>query len=73
MILINADANYRDNVGYVLFPGDSILPGVSHAYNSNSYIHGLIQVTGGSTSVNLGNYVGGSKSLPGCHFSSQGC
>ena len=65
--LLRADSNYSDNVDYDLFPG------VQDSYNSNSYLRGLIQATGGSTSVDLGGYVGGSKPLPACHFSTAGC
>jgi RHS repeat-associated protein len=60
--ILSADSTYCDCVDYDLFPG------VADSYNSNSYIHGLINATGGSVSVDLNNFVGGSKPLPPLYF-----
>jgi hypothetical protein len=65
--LVTADSHYGDNLDYDLFPG------MMDSYNSNSYVRGLIQATGGSTSVNLGTYYGGNDPVPSCNFSAKGC
>lgn len=57
-----ADAIYCDCVDY------DAIPGIGNGYNSNSYVSGLIQATGGSTSKNLGRYVGGNQPLPANYF-----
>ena len=61
-ILLEADQNYCDCVDYDTFP--EIMDG----YNSASYISGLINATGGSTSVDLSEYIGGGVPLPDAYF-----
>ncbi|PIR24717.1 MAG: hypothetical protein COX62_08630 [Deltaproteobacteria bacterium CG_4_10_14_0_2_um_filter_43_8] len=60
--LRRADGKYCDCADYDLFPG------VSDSYNSNSYVRGLIEATGGKASVNFGNYYGGNDPLPERYF-----
>ncbi len=60
--LMLADANYDDDLRYALFPVSSA------SYNSNSYVRGLIDATGGVTTVNLGALVGGDKPVPASKF-----
>jgi hypothetical protein len=60
--LTNAASVYCNCADYDLFPA------ISNSYNSNSYVSGLIQATGGSTTVDLSGYVGGDKPLPGNYF-----
>ena len=62
--ILKADRFYCDCVDYDLFPG------ISNSYNSNSYIRGIINYTGGSNSVDLGGFVGGNDPLPGHYFGS---
>jgi hypothetical protein len=57
-----ADANYDDDLRYALFPV------ASGSYNSNSYVRGLIDATGGVTTVNLSAFVGGDKPVPASKF-----
>ena len=61
-IMLEADQNYCDCVDYDTFP--EIMDG----YNSASYISGLINATGGSTSVDLSEYIGGGVPLPDAYF-----
>ncbi len=63
--LRQADSAYCDCVDYDLFPG------VVDSFNSNSYVRGLLNATGGRTSVNLGDYYGGNDPLPRHHFQSS--
>ena len=56
--LQKVDLQYCDCVDYDLFPR------LMDSYNSNSYVSGLIQATGGTSTVNLSNFVGGAKPLP---------
>jgi hypothetical protein len=49
---------YPDNMDYDLFPE------IGNGYNSNSYIHGILNATGGRASVDLNDFVGGSSPLP---------
>ena len=60
--LLMADANYDDDLRYALFPVGSL------SYNSNSYVRGLIDATGGVTTVNLASLVGGDKPVPASKF-----
>jgi hypothetical protein len=60
--LLVADANYDDDLWYAAFPA---APGT---YNSNSYVRGLIDATGGVTTANLSAFVGGSKPVPASKF-----
>ena len=57
--LIEAQKNYCDCLDYDLLPSDD-----RHGYNSNSYVRGILEATGGSTSVEFGGYVGGAKPVP---------
>ena len=61
-LLQRTDQLYCDCLDYDTFPS------VMDVYNSNSYVHGLIQVTGGTATVNFGRYVGGSKPVPAEYF-----
>jgi len=61
-VLIEAAGNYTNSVDYDLFPG------ISNSYNSNSYVSGLLNATGGKSSVNMRNFVGGEKPLPKRYF-----
>ena len=45
-----------------------LFPGISDSYNSNSYVHGLIRATGGTSAVDLNGYVGGANPLPSTYF-----
>ena len=64
-VLKKADATYCDCVDYDLFPalGDS--------YNSNSYVRGILEATGGSTTVDFYDYYGGTKPLPERYFETR--
>ncbi|MBI5138043.1 MAG: hypothetical protein HZA24_12005 [Nitrospirae bacterium] len=57
-VLKATNNTYPDNVDYDLFPG------IGNGYNSNSYIHGILNATGGRASVDLNDFVGGSSPLP---------
>jgi len=57
-----ADSNYDDDLRYTLFP---VVPGT---YNSNSYVRGLIDATGGVTTANLASIVGGNQPVPASKF-----
>ena len=57
--LREAQDNYCDCLDYDLFPGED-----EDGYNSNSYVRGILEATGGSTSVEFGNFVGGAKPVP---------
>ena len=61
-VLTTAAANYSNPVDYDMFPG------ISNSYNSNSYVSGLLNATGGTSSVNMSGFVGGGKPLPKEHF-----
>ena len=60
--LQQADYRYCDCLDYDLFPG------IMNSFNSNSYVHGLINATGGTTSVDFNRYVGGPKPVPPQYF-----
>ena len=60
--LLLADANYDDDLRYALFPT------AAGSYNSNSYVRGLIDATGGVTTVNLASFVGGDRPVPASKF-----
>ena len=64
-LLQAADKNYCDCIDYNLFPalGDS--------YNSNSYVRGILEATGGSTTVDFYDYYGGTKPLPERYFETR--
>ena len=56
--LLTADARYGDDLWYKAIPA---LPG---QYNSNSYVRGIIDATGGVPTFNLSLLVGGNKPVP---------
>jgi hypothetical protein len=60
--LTTAIGNYSNPVDYDMFPG------IFNSYNSNSYVSGLLNATGGTSSVNMSGFVGGGKPLPKEHF-----
>jgi len=60
--LIGADARYRDDLWYKAIP---VLPG---QYNSNSYVRGIIDATGGIPTINLSILVGGDRPVPMSKF-----
>ncbi len=60
--LRQADSNYCDCLDYDLFPG------VMNSYNSNSYVSGLIQSTGGNSDGSIDIYFGGPKPVPPQYF-----
>lgn len=65
--LQSADRSYCDCVNYDLVPE---LGG--GGLNSNGYVFGIIQATGGSASIDFRNYVGGSKPVPASYFDASG-
>jgi hypothetical protein len=60
--LLAADANYGDDLPYSAVP---VLPGV---YNSNSYVRGLLDATGGVSTVDMNAFVGGNRPVPSSEF-----
>jgi hypothetical protein len=60
--LLVADRKYADDLWYAAFP---VVPAT---YNSNSYVRGLIDATGGMTTATLAAYVGGNKPVPANKF-----
>jgi hypothetical protein len=56
-----ADANYDDDLRYALFP-------TAGSYNSNGYVRGVIDATGGVTTANLAAFVGGNQPVPASKF-----
>jgi len=58
----SADAAYRDNVDYDLFPERQ------DSYNSNSYTRGILDATGGTYTAPFGDYYGGDSPLPARRF-----
>jgi hypothetical protein len=56
------DARYGDNVDYDLFPE------IQDSYNSNSYTRGLLEASGGTSTVPYDELVGGASPLPPQHF-----
>jgi hypothetical protein len=44
---------------------------MADGYNSNSYIRGLLDATGGTSTVDLRGFVGGEKPLPAYYFLRQ--
>ena len=61
-VLSSAASVYCNCVDYDLFPG------LSDSYNSNSYVAGLLNATGGSSSRDLSFFYGGAKPLPKSYF-----
>jgi RHS repeat-associated protein len=59
--LLESHVNYSQ-VDYDYFPG------ISDGYNSNSFVRGVIEATGGSSSIDLSNFVGGGKPVPKSAF-----
>jgi hypothetical protein len=60
--LLGADARYSDDLWYKAIP---VLPG---QYNSNSYVRGIIDATGGVPTINLSILVGGDRPVPMSKF-----
>ena len=60
--LKQASSTYPGNVDYDTFPA------LSNSYNSNSFVAGIVSATGGNTTLNFSNFVGGSKPLPPANF-----
>ena len=56
--LVIATGNYGNNIDYDLFPG------IMNSYNSNGFIRGIIEFTGGTPSADLNNFVGGNDPVP---------
>ncbi len=56
------DSRYGDNVDYDLFPE------IQNSYNSNSYTRGLIEASGGTSTVPFDHLVGGASPLPPQNF-----
>jgi hypothetical protein len=61
-VLTSAAGNYTKYVDYDMFPR------ISNSYNSNSYVAGIVNSTGGKTSIDMSVFVGGEKPLPRQHF-----
>ncbi len=60
--LLGADARYGDDLWYKAIP---VLPG---QYNSNSYVRGITDATGGIPTINLSILVGGGTPVPMSKF-----
>jgi hypothetical protein len=60
--LLATDAKYDDDLLYAAVP---VLPGV---YNSNSYVSGLLNATGGVPTIDMNAFVGGGKPVPVSEF-----
>jgi hypothetical protein len=60
--LLAADANYDDDLPYSAVP---LLPGV---YNSNSYVGGIMNATGGVPTIDMNAFVGGGRAVPISEF-----
>ncbi len=60
--LLEAQGDYCNCLDYDLFPGEE------EGHNSNSYVRGILEATGGSTSVEFGGFVGGAKPVPAEQF-----
>ena len=57
------DSIYDDDLNYDLFPEAG-----TDGYNSNSYVHGLVNASQSSTAVNFSDYIGGNKPVPNNEF-----
>lgn len=66
--MISLDANYDDQLHYQWDAGVSYEPYYVHYYNSNSFVHGLIDASSGTTAVNFTKYVGGDTPVPVTEF-----
>ncbi|MCZ0945655.1 MAG: hypothetical protein OXJ53_21580 [Gammaproteobacteria bacterium] len=60
--LIKAQEYYCNCLDYDLFPREE------EGYNSNSYVRGILEATGGSVPVEFGDFVGGGKPVPAERF-----
>ena len=60
--LVKATGNYGNNVDYDVFPG------IMKSYNSNSFIGGIIEFTGGTSSIDISNFIGGNNPVPASYF-----
>ena len=58
----SADGYYPDCLDYDLFPA------IQNGYNSNSYVHGIIQATDGIVDISMSKFVGGGKPVPATFF-----
>lgn len=65
-LLKDTDIKYCDCADYDLSPD-----GDGDGYNSNSYIRGIIEATGGTASINFNSYQGGEKPLPPLYFKNK--
>jgi hypothetical protein len=45
-----------------------LIPGIGNGYNSNSFLHGLLDATGGTTTIDMNDFIGGEKPLPAFYF-----
>jgi hypothetical protein len=61
-LLQGLETNYCQCVDYDVYPG------MMDSYNSNSFVAGLINASGGCASFNLGYFYGGNKPLPSSYF-----
>lgn len=63
-VLVLADDNYDDDLPY--HPTPNAWPG---AYNSNGYVHGILNATGGSATVGTADRLWGwDKPVPSIEF-----
>ena len=61
--MLSKYGNYSNNLDYELFPQSG-----TNGYNSNSYVHGLVNSASGGSSVEFNQFVGGSKPVPNNEF-----
>jgi len=61
-ILIAVTGSYCNCADYDLFPE------IADGYNSNSFVSGLIKATGGGSTVDFSDFVGGGDPLPAYYF-----
>ena len=64
--LTGCDAAYQDRLDYDTFPEHM------DSYNSNSYVRGLLDATGGGYDVNFDDLVGGASPVPPDYFDPYG-
>jgi len=61
--VVQAGSNCCGTLDYALFPSRFF-----SGYNSNSYLAGLVQATGGTPSVDFSGFVGGGHPVPPEYF-----
>jgi hypothetical protein len=61
--VLSASAACCGNLDYALFPSR-----IFDGYNSNGFISGLVQATGGTPSVDFARFVGGGHPIPPRYF-----